>query len=167
MIVDLSAGVRLDRDLIDPNIEELMEQDPTRFGSIERFGLNELLVSALGAVAKGSGDFTFDMNDLQTLTACPPEGEASIVVSGLNSVFDQLIEAGLLQPDQMLPIRMGLGMGFVATGEDELTSEVEVRSTAAFTLTVNACAKASITQGGQAHACRLKPAITATTCPVT
>ena len=57
-----------------------------------------------------------------------PEGEASIVVSGLNSVFDQLIEAGLLQPDQLMPIRMGLGMGFVATGEDELTSEVEVRS---------------------------------------
>ena len=44
--------MRLDRDLIDPNIEELMEQDPTQFGSIESFGLNELLVSALGAVAK-------------------------------------------------------------------------------------------------------------------
>jgi hypothetical protein len=57
-----------------------------------------------------------------------PEGEASIVVSGLNSVFDQLIEAGLLRPDQLMSIRMGLGMGFVATGEDELTSEVEVRS---------------------------------------
>ena len=93
------------------------------------FGLKELLVSALGAVAKGSGDFTFDMNDLQTFDGMPrPEGEASIVVSGLNSVFDQLIEAGLLQPDQLMPIRMGLGMGFVATGEDELTSEVEVRS---------------------------------------
>ncbi|MBR9768552.1 MAG: DUF2125 domain-containing protein [Rhodobacteraceae bacterium] len=129
LIVDLSAGVRLDRDLIDPNIEELMEQDPTQFGSIESFGLNELLVSALGAVAIGSGDFTFDMNDLQTFDGIPrPEGEASIVVSGLNSVFDQLIEAGLLQPDQLMPIRMGLGMGFVATGEDELTSEVEVRS---------------------------------------
>ena len=129
LIVDLSAGVRLDRDLIDPNIEELMEQDPLQFGSIESFGLNELLVSALGAVAKGSGDFTFDMNDLQTFDGMPrPEGEANIVVSGLNSVFDQLIEAGLLQPDQLMPIRMGLGMGFVATGEDELTSEVEVRS---------------------------------------
>ena len=129
LIVDLSAGVRLDRDLIDPNIEELMEQDPTQFGSIESLGLNELLVSALGAVAKGSGDLTFDMNDLQTFDGMPrPEGEASIVVSGLNSVFDQLMEAGLLQPDQLMPIRMGLGMGFVATGEDELTSEVEVRS---------------------------------------
>ena len=56
------------------------------------------------------------MNDLQTFDGMPrPEGEASIVVSGLNSVFDQLIEAGLLQPDQLMPIRMGLGMGFVAT----------------------------------------------------
>ena len=72
-------------------------------------------MSALGAVAKGSGDFTFDMNDLQTFDGMRPEGEASIVVSGLNSVFDQLIEAGLLQPDQLMPIRMGLGMGFVAT----------------------------------------------------
>ena len=129
LIVDLSAGVRLDRDLIDANIEELMDRDPTQFGSIESFGLNELLVSALGAVVKGSGDFTFDMNDLQTFDGMPrPEGEASIVVSGLNSVFDQLIEAGLLQPDQLMPVRMGLGMGFVATGEDELTSEIEVRS---------------------------------------
>jgi hypothetical protein len=128
-IVDISAGVRLDRDLIDPNFEVLMEQDPTQFGSIESFGLNELLISALGAVAKGSGDFTFDMNDLQTFDGMPrPEGDASIVVSGLNTVFDQLIEAGLLQPDQLMPIRMGMGMGFIATGEDELTSDVEVRS---------------------------------------
>ena len=76
-----------------------------------------------------SWDLNFDMSDLQTFDGIPrPEGEASIVVSGLNAVFDQLIEAGLIQPDQLMPIRMGLGMGFVATGEDELTSEVEVRS---------------------------------------
>jgi len=129
LILDLSAGVRLDRDLIDPDFEQLIEDDPMQFGSIETFGLNELLISALGAVAKGSGDFTFDMNDLETFDGMPrPEGEASLVVSGLNTVFDQLIEAGLLQPDQLMPIRMGLGMGFIATGEDELTSELEVRS---------------------------------------
>lgn len=129
MILDLSAGVRLDRDLIDPNLEQIIEEDPMQLGSIESFSLNELLISALGAVATGSGDFTFDMNDLATFDGLPrPEGEASLVVSGLNTVFDQLIEAGLLQPDQLMPIRMGLGMGFIATGEDELTSELEVRS---------------------------------------
>ena len=70
-----------------------------------------------------------DLYRPQTFDGMPrPEGDASIVVSGLNTVFDQLIEAGLLQPDQLMPIRMGMGMGFVATGEDELTSDVEVRS---------------------------------------
>ena len=47
---------------------------------------------------------------------------------GVIPIIIQLIEAGLLQPDQLMPIRMGLGMGFIATGEDELTSELEVRS---------------------------------------
>jgi hypothetical protein len=53
-------------------------------------------------------------------------GGASAKLTGLNAILDTLIDTGLISPDELMPVRMGIGMFTTVSGDDELTSTVEL-----------------------------------------
>ena len=127
--VDLTG--ELDWGLNLPSIQELAALDagaPPPIG-INSLAINDISFAALGASAVASGAFTFDMTDMVTFGGMPrPEGSATLNASGVNALIDQLVAAGLIPEDQAGMGRMMMGMFARATGDDELTSEVEINA---------------------------------------
>ena len=89
--------------------------------------LNELKISAAGAEVTGAGAFTFDNTDLTTFSGMPrPNGDVTVNVKGANALIDKLIAMGFLPENQAMLGRMMMGMFATPTGDDELTSKIEV-----------------------------------------
>ena len=131
--IDLNINLSGDLDwgLNVPAIQELAAIDagtPPPIG-IESLDINDISVSALGASAEASGAFTFDMTDMATFGGFPrPEGSAVLNATGVNALIDQLVAAGLVPEDQAGMGRMMMGMFARSTGDDQLTSEVEINA---------------------------------------
>lgn len=126
LVADLSGTVRLLHDILDPEQAAAIE-DAGAPGEIHTLSLNELVISGVGASVTGTGDFTFDNTDLDTFDGLPrPEGSATFVIRGANALLDTLVEMGLVPSDQVMGARMMLGLFATPTGEDELTSVIEV-----------------------------------------
>ncbi|SEW44973.1 hypothetical protein SAMN04488515_3268 [Cognatiyoonia koreensis] len=124
--IDLTGQAKLFFDLMDPEQAEAMEQAEVP-GELNALTLNDLLVSAGGAMITGTGDFTFDNTDLETFDGMPrPLGEASIQITGANALIDKLVSMGLLPQDQASMGRMFMGMFARSTGDDQLETTVEV-----------------------------------------
>jgi len=117
---------------------DLFSLDPEKMEEIENPGklyamnLEKLLVKAAGAELTGSGAFTFDNNDLATFDGFPrPMGTAMFNLIGANALLDKLPATGLVSPEDLMPVRMMMGM-FAQPGEgpDALKSEIEVNAEA-------------------------------------
>ncbi|KAJ57455.1 hypothetical protein ACMU_02825 [Actibacterium mucosum KCTC 23349] len=127
--VELSGKGKLLVDIYDPQALETMAFGgmPAELANID---IDRLEVRAAGAEATGSGGFTFDNTDLATFPGMPrPEGSASIRMTGVNGLMDNLVALGLLPKDQVLGARMMMGI-FARPGEGPDTLETELEVTA-------------------------------------
>lgn len=122
----LSGMGKLFFDLLDPEQAAAMAfaDVPGELDSVE---LSNLRLSAAGAEILGTGDFTFDNTDLETFDGLPrPAGELNINIKGANALIDTAVEMGLLPQEQAGMGRMFMGMFTTPTGDDELTSKIEI-----------------------------------------
>lgn len=89
--------------------------------------INDLTIDLAGASVEGSGAFELNHDDYVSFDGIPaPIGDASFVITGANGLLDNLVEMGLMPEEQVLGVRMM--MGIFATpgeGEDVLTSTIE------------------------------------------
>ena len=124
VILDLSGQASLFADIVNPEVAANLNGPP---GEVNAVTINQLLVSAAGAKLSGTGDFTFDNNDLASFNGIPaPTGEANLELVGANGLMDNLIKMGLLAEEAASVPRMMLGMLTVpGAGEDTLTSKIE------------------------------------------
>jgi hypothetical protein len=126
--VDLSGKGRLFYDLLDPAQMAKLEEGEEVPGEVESLVLNDLTVDLAGAKLTGAGAFTFDQTDLTSFDGVPaPEGAIDLRLVGGNGLLDKLIGMGFVAEDQAMMVRMMAGMfARTGTGEDELTSRIEV-----------------------------------------
>lgn len=97
--------------------------------TLDNLRLSELEVTAAGAMITGTGDLTFDNEDLETFNGFPrPEGEVSLRAVGLNGLLDNLGQMGILPAEQLMGPRMMLSMFTVVEAQDTLTSTIEFLS---------------------------------------
>ena len=93
--------------------------------------LNGLTINALdlalaGVSATGTGAITFAGTDMSSFEGLRPDGSARVEITGANTLLDTLVTAGFLPESQAGMTRMMMGMFTRVTGEDQVTSEVEV-----------------------------------------
>ena len=124
--LDLSGMAKLFFDVLDPEQAEAMAFADVP-GELESLALNGLRVAGAGAEITGTGDFTFDNTDLETFDGLPrPAGELNVVIRGANALIDTAVEMGLLPQEQAGMGRLFMGMFTTPSGDDELTSKIEI-----------------------------------------
>jgi hypothetical protein len=122
----LSGLGKLFFDLLDPEQAQAIALADVP-GELEALTLGNLRLSAAGAEILGSGDFTFDNTDLETFDGMPrPAGELNLNIKGANALIDTAVEMGLLPEEQAGLGRLFMGMFTTPTGDDELTSKIEI-----------------------------------------
>lgn len=122
----LSGMAKLFFDLFDPEQAEAMAFADVP-GELYALTLEKLRLSAVGGEVTGNGDFTFDNTDLETFDGLPrPAGELNVVIKGANALIDNAVNMGLLPQEQAGMGRLFMGMFTTPTGDDELTSTIEI-----------------------------------------
>ncbi|TKW66800.1 MAG: DUF2125 domain-containing protein [Paracoccus denitrificans] len=122
IMVDMSGTARLDVDVLDT---AAMEDPNVAPGAVNSLKLNNVDISALGANVSATGDLTSpEGGDLST-----PLGTINARLTGINPLFDKLVQAGLLPEDQAMSIRMMMAMFAKpdAQNADVMISDVEFR----------------------------------------
>lgn len=115
-------------DLMDPEQAAALETAEVP-GELHALELKSLNVELAGAKLTGEGSFAFDNADRVTFDGMPrPEGEVNLKLEGGNGLIDKLITMGFLPEDQAMGARMMLGLFATPTGEDELSSKIEVNA---------------------------------------
>lgn len=127
-LIDVSGTGKWFFNLLNP--EEAMAMEMAEVpGELNSLALNDLKLSALGALLKGQGSFTFDNSDLESFDGLPrPEGSVSAQLTGANALIDTLVEIGMVPEEQAMGARMMMGMFAATTGEDQLETKLEVNS---------------------------------------
>ncbi len=127
LVVDVSGQMNWLIDIMDPDIAD--DFDAETPAELHNLAVNEITLSAAGALVAGTGDFTFDNTDLETYEGLPaPTGSISIDIIGANGLMDRLIQMGFLQQEQAMGARMMLGLfARPSGGEDALTSTVDIK----------------------------------------
>jgi hypothetical protein len=124
--LDLTGTATMLFDAMDPAQAEAMASAPMPL-QVESVNLNDLTVAFGGAEITGAGAFTLDNTDLTTIPGMPkPTGAIDLQLSGVNALVDTLANMGLLPQEQVMGARMFLGMFATATGDDQMTSRIEV-----------------------------------------
>ncbi|GGE56248.1 DUF2125 domain-containing protein [Actibacterium pelagium] len=128
LVIDTTGKLRWLFDLFDPEAAELVEATGGQPAEIEALDINELVLSLIGANLTGNGSFTFDNSDTTTFPGMPaPSGSVSLNLQGANAVMDNLVKLGFVPQDQVMGVRMMLGMfARPGAGADELVSEIQV-----------------------------------------
>ncbi|MCA0272162.1 MAG: hypothetical protein LCH69_08855 [Proteobacteria bacterium] len=116
-IVDVSGRMRLYGSLL----AEADEEGGKLPAEVEAVSLNELKLSALGAVVTGKGAATIDGSSGQPV----PVGSADVDMKGLGGLIGKLADMGLLPQEQAMGLRMSLALFTVPTGEDSAKSRIE------------------------------------------
>lgn len=125
--LDLTGKARLTQDIMD---EQAMMAAMGPPGEIHALTVNALTLAIAGARLTGTGDFTFDNDDLSTFPGMPrPEGTLDLELTGGNALLDTLVAMGLLPQEQAMGARMMLGLfARPGAGPDSLTSQIEVNA---------------------------------------
>ncbi|WP_424977277.1 DUF2125 domain-containing protein [Leisingera sp. S232] len=128
VILDLAGKGKVLFDLFDPEALEAVETGAEQPGELNALSVKQLQVSAAGAELTGTGDFTFDNDDLTSFDGMPaPAGAADLKLTGANTLIDKLISMGLMSDGDAMGARMMMGMLAVpGEGEDTLTSKIEI-----------------------------------------
>lgn len=126
LLLDISGKAKLFFDLLDPAQADALAMTELP-GELNAVTLNNLSLKLGGAELSGLGDFTFDNSDLETFDGMPrPEGELTVNLKGGNALVDSLVQMGVIPEDQAMMGRMMMGMFAQSTGDDELTSKIEI-----------------------------------------
>lgn len=133
VVLDTKGTARLTADILDPAQAEAMESAAP--GELHSLELTQLLVKGIGAEIAGDGALTFDNTDLETYGGIPaPTGVINLKAVGINGVMDKLVAMGMLPEDQVMGVRMMMGMFAKAVeGEaDAMTSTLEFKGKSFF-----------------------------------
>ena len=110
-------------DIFDPDVEDV---DGFPY-EVEEITLERLNVTGAGAALMGDGAFTFDNSDTETFAPMPrPEGSARVGISGFNRLLDNLVAMGVVPEQDIMGVRMMVGMFARSTGDDQMETTVEV-----------------------------------------
>jgi len=125
---DLVGKAQMLFDFFDPEQMASVEAGEAMPAELTALTLRNLLISAAGAKLTGTGDFTFDNNDLESFGGFPkPTGGVDVSLVGGNGLMDKLVQMGLLPQEQAMGARMMMGLfARPGAGEDELTSTIEI-----------------------------------------
>jgi hypothetical protein len=96
---------------------------PPPIPAVESLNITELSAKVLGAALTSTGAFTFD----NSMGFPMPLGEATVDVTGANQLIQGLIATGLLAEEDAMGAQMMMGMFMVPSGDDALTSKIEVK----------------------------------------
>lgn len=122
----ISGKARALFDMFDPEQQEAMTNAEMPY-ELESVSIDRLNVDAAGAKITGDGAFTFDNSDMQSFAPMPrPEGAASVEIAGLNTLLDNLVAIGLVPEQDVMGVRMMMGMFARSTGDDTMETAVEV-----------------------------------------
>lgn len=123
--VDLTGTAIMTRNILaEPGEDFGMSEAP---GVLHSLDINTVDLAFGGATAHADGAFTFDPSDTTTFDGMPrPEGRISVALSGVNGLMQKLGQIGLLPPEQAMGVTMMLGMFAVPSGDDQMTSTIEV-----------------------------------------
>jgi hypothetical protein len=128
IIVDTKGTAKLTTDIMDEAaMAALGEAAPGELNSLE---VTELRASVAGAELTGKGAFTFDNADTVTFQGMPaPTGALDLALTGGNGLLDKLTAMGLVPEDQVMGVRMMMGMFAVPAtdGSDGLTTTIEFK----------------------------------------
>jgi len=129
LLVRVGGTARVFVDLLDfERLVPFVDQGgiPAELNTLESLRME---LSAVGVAADAEGSFVFDNNDMVTFGGVPrPEGSLSANASGVNALLDRLIAMGLVPEDQAMMPRMMMGMFARVTGDDQLSTTVEVNA---------------------------------------
>lgn len=132
---DLGAKVSILFDFLDIRAIMAGAKPPAIPVMVKTARLDDLRIAGAGAELAGHGDVTLDYSDMETFDGMPaPDGQAAVTIAGAQGLLDSLVEMGLLPEDQATGARMILAMFTRATGDDTVTSEVEVSKTGEVTV---------------------------------
>ncbi|PCJ05162.1 MAG: DUF2125 domain-containing protein [Rhodobacteraceae bacterium] len=128
LVLDLDGKGKLLFDLFDPEAIDAVDMGQQEPGELNALTIRQLQVSAAGAKLTGTGDFTFNNDDLASFDGMPaPTGSASLKLVGANGLMDKLISMGLMSDSDAMGARMMMGMLAVpGDGEDTLNSDLEI-----------------------------------------
>ena len=128
VVLSLTGKGKVLFDIFDPEAMEQVEDGDIAPGQLNAVTIEQLLVSAAGAKLTGTGDFTFNNDDLVSFDGMPaPAGEANLSLVGANTLMDKLMEMGLMSESDAMGARMMMGMLAVpGEGEDTLNSKIEI-----------------------------------------
>ena len=119
--VDVAGEIGSEIDLLDFEALSRLEDQEEQPFSIYALTLRDLLFSATGLELTGSGDVTFDMDDMETFDGFPAAtGMLDMMLVGGNRLIDTLVEMGVLPEDRAMGTRMTMGL-FAQPGEGEDT----------------------------------------------
>lgn len=120
--VDLSGTGKMNVDITDP---EALRDPSVVPGEVTSLKINNVDISALGASIAATGELTSPAGgNLST-----PLGKINGTLTGVNGLFDKLIQAGLMPEDQAMGMRMMLAMFAKAdpANAEVMTSEIEFK----------------------------------------
>ena len=123
LVLEARGKATLFRDLVDPGA-----RPGAAPGTVDELTIDALQLKAAGADLTGTGAFRFDNSDIQTFPGFPrPVGAAELKLVGGNTLLERLAAMGLIPPEQLMGIRMGLALfARPAEGPDTLTSTIEI-----------------------------------------
>ena len=125
--VALDLGGEAKIDVLDLMASAEIGAAPTTMPELQTLDIRTLAIKALGAVATGSGAFTFD-NSMVAMGGPPlPVGTADVRLEGGNKVIDALIKLGVMTEEDAMGARMMMAMFGQPAGDDVLTSKIEAR----------------------------------------
>lgn len=125
---DVSGFLHVLEDLLDPDVAERMDSDENPPFELLAMVLDNLEMSAVGANATGTGEFTFDNSDMTTFDGMPrPTGYVDVRVAGANVLIDTLVTMGIISEDDAMGARMMLSLfGVPGDQPDTITSRIEI-----------------------------------------
>lgn len=95
---------------------------PPPIPALESLNITELSAKVLGAALVSTGAFTFD----NSMGFPMPLGSANVDITGANALIQGLISVGILSEEDAMGAQMMMGMFMVPSGDDALTSKIEV-----------------------------------------
>jgi len=120
--VDLAGKIIVLADLSDPESLAEMGGPPALPVSLD---LTELTASIAGALLKGTGSVTFNMDNAPGGMPMPV-GEVNLNLKGGFGLMDKLVELGLVPADASMGVRAMMGAFAKPVGDDELESKIEM-----------------------------------------
>ncbi|MDO9639555.1 MAG: hypothetical protein Q7J44_13535 [Pseudotabrizicola sp.] len=125
--VALDLGGLVKVDVLDLMLAGETGAPPASTPEMQSLDIRTLAIQALGAMATGTGSFTFD-NSMVAMGGPPlPVGTADVRVEGGNKLIDGLLAMGVLTQEDAMGARMMMAMFGQPAGEDVLTSKIEAR----------------------------------------